>query len=101
MNCVGFFFQDFVVGLSILVRGTLEEKLRWTFSLYDQDRDGLISREEMEDIVGSVFDLMGRTGEPAMEEELITQRVDKIFEVIHPICVKSYCTLMPPYICYT
>ena len=36
--------QDFVVGLSILVRGSLDEKLRWTFSLYDQDRDGLISR---------------------------------------------------------
>ena len=28
--------QDFVVGLSVLVRGSLEEKLRWTFSLYDQ-----------------------------------------------------------------
>ena len=30
--------QDFVVGLSVLVRGSLEEKLRWTFSLYDQGR---------------------------------------------------------------
>ena len=70
-----------MVGLSILVRGTLEEKLRWTFSLYDQDRDGFISREEMEDIVAAVFDLMGRTGDPAAEEELIGERVDKLFEV--------------------
>ncbi len=36
-----------MVGLSILVRGNLDEKLRWTFSLYDQDRDGLISRSEI------------------------------------------------------
>jgi len=70
-----------VVGLSVLVRGTLDEKLRWTFSLYDQDRDGLIGREEMEDVVASVFDLMGRTGEPQAEDELVGQRVDKIFEV--------------------
>ena len=37
-------FQDFVIGLSILVRGTMEEKVRWMFTLYDQDRDGYISR---------------------------------------------------------
>ena len=69
------------MGLSILIRGSLEEKLRWTFSLYDQDRDGFISREEMEDVVGSVFDLMGRTGDPAAEEEIINERVNFIFEV--------------------
>lgn len=73
--------QDFVVGLSILIRGTYEEKLRWTFSLYDQDRDGFISREEMEDVVGSIFDLMGRTGDPQSEEIIIAERVDQIFLV--------------------
>ena len=46
-----------------------------------QDRDGYISREEMEDVVGSVFDLMGRTGDPAAEEEIIALRVSEIFEV--------------------
>ena len=38
-------------------------------------------REEMEDVVGSVFDLMGRTSDPIMEEEFINQRVDLMFEV--------------------
>lgn len=73
-------FEDFVIGLSILLRGSVEEKARWMFLLYDQDRDGFISREEMEDVVGSVFDLMGRTSDPIMEEEFINQRVDKMFE---------------------
>ena len=73
--------QDFVIGLSILLRGSLDDKLRWTFSLYDQDRDGFISREEMEDVVGSIFDLMGRTADPLLEEEVISERVDTIFEV--------------------
>ena len=38
-------------------------------------------REEMEDVVGSVFDLMGRTSDPILEEEVINSRVDYIFEV--------------------
>ena len=32
-------------------------------------------REEMEDVVGSVFDLMGRTADPLLEEEVISERV--------------------------
>ena len=35
----------------------------------------------MEDVVGSVFDLMGRTSDPILEEEVINSRVDYIFEV--------------------
>ena len=40
-----------------------------------------IYREEMEDVVGSVFDLMGRTSDPILEEEVINERVDHLFEV--------------------
>ena len=40
-----------------------------------------IFREEMEDVVGSVFDLMGRTSDPILEEEVINERVDHLFEV--------------------
>lgn len=38
----------------MLINGTQEEKLEWTFHLYDLDGDGVISREEMEDVVISV-----------------------------------------------
>lgn len=51
--------QDFVLGLSILSRGTVEEKLRWTFSLYDINGDGIITREEMTDIVTAIYELAG------------------------------------------
>ena len=46
----------------------------------------LIHREEMEDVVGSVFDLMGRTSDPILEEEVINERVDHLFEVSNLIC---------------
>jgi Ca2+-binding EF-hand superfamily protein len=40
--------------LSLLMKGTGEEKLRWTFRLYDTNGDGFIAREEMEDVAQSV-----------------------------------------------
>ena len=40
--------------LSLLINGTEEEKLRWTFRLYDTNGDGFIAREEMEDVAQAV-----------------------------------------------
>lgn len=37
--------QDFVIGLSILLRGTVHEKLNWAFNLYDINKDGYITKE--------------------------------------------------------
>ena len=37
--------QDFVTALSILLRGTVREKLQWTFNLYDINKDGYINKE--------------------------------------------------------
>ena len=37
--------QDYVVTLSVLCRGTVDEKLRWIFRLYDINSDGQVTRE--------------------------------------------------------
>lgn len=37
--------------------GTPKEKLRWTFKLYDINGDGRITRDEMMDIIYSVYSL--------------------------------------------
>lgn len=68
-------------GLSTLSRGSLDEKLRWTFSLYDINGDGRITREEMTDIVSAVYDLMGKFSEPTLEEGAVATKVDRIFQV--------------------
>jgi len=36
--------QDFVTALSILLRGSVREKLQWTFNLYDINHDGYINK---------------------------------------------------------
>ena len=38
-------FQDFAVGLSESLHGSIHEKLKWTFRLYDVDSDGLLRKE--------------------------------------------------------
>ncbi|KAG0412782.1 hypothetical protein HPB47_010074, partial [Ixodes persulcatus] len=55
-------FQDFVVGLSALSRGAPVDKLRWAFQLYDLNKDGIISRDEMLDIIVSIHSLVGNSG---------------------------------------
>nr|XP_023021625.1 Kv channel-interacting protein 4-like [Leptinotarsa decemlineata] len=74
------FFQDFVQNLSILSRGSLEEKLRWAFTLYDINGDGCITREEMTDIVTAIYELMGKLADPSIEEDTIKEKVDRIFQ---------------------
>ncbi|XP_052132791.1 Kv channel-interacting protein 4-like [Frankliniella occidentalis] len=74
-------FENFVHGLSVLSRGSIDEKLRWTFSLYDVNGDGRITREELADVVGSVYEIMGKTAHPAADQHAIVQdKVDRIFQ---------------------
>lgn len=53
-------FQDLLVTLSTLLRGSIYEKLRWTFKLYDINGDGCITRAELGEIVLAVHELIGR-----------------------------------------
>ncbi|XP_075715914.1 guanylyl cyclase inhibitory protein-like [Rhinoderma darwinii] len=48
-------FREYVTAISMLAHGTPEDKLKWSFKLYDKDRDGAISRSEMLDIMKAVY----------------------------------------------
>ncbi|KAG9509793.1 Calsenilin [Fragariocoptes setiger] len=54
-------FTDFVIGLSVLTRGTIEDKLRWIFTLYDINGDGVITKDELFKVVSSIYDLLGKS----------------------------------------
>ena len=82
----------------------MEEKLTWTFALYDINGDGCVSREEMTEIVSAIYDMVDNrptmsladgtepqnTGAVAVpggaavarvDGEWIKQKVDQIFQV--------------------
>ncbi|KAM9495665.1 A-type potassium channel modulatory protein KCNIP1 isoform 4-T4 [Clarias gariepinus] len=73
-------FEDFVTALSILLRGSTQEKLQWTFNLYDINRDGYINKEEMTDIVSAIYDMMGKYTYPALKIDTPKQHVDAFFQ---------------------
>ncbi|KAK4882176.1 hypothetical protein RN001_005495 [Aquatica leii] len=72
-------FENFVQSLSILSRGSLDEKIRWAFNLYDINGDGCITRDEMTDIVSAVYDLMGKLAEPSIDDDTVKEKVDMLF----------------------
>lgn len=45
--------------MSRLSRGSVDEKMRWMFELYDVNGCGYIRQEEMSVVVNSIFDLLG------------------------------------------
>ncbi|KAB0790007.1 hypothetical protein PPYR_15702, partial [Photinus pyralis] len=81
VNCNGAIsFRDLLVTLSTLLRGSVYERLRWTFKLYDINGDGCISRGELGEIVTAVHDLIGRRAHHHSEDERKTrEQVDRVF----------------------
>jgi len=79
------------MGLSVLARGTVHEKLQWAFSLYDTDGDGVITRDELLDVVSAIYDLMGKYAEPVITPDTAAEHVDRVFQVYHPRHMYVYC----------
>uniref|UniRef100_G3TUU2 Guanylyl cyclase-activating protein 2 n=1 Tax=Loxodonta africana TaxID=9785 RepID=G3TUU2_LOXAF len=72
-------FLEYVAALNLVLRGTLEHKLKWTFKIYDKDRDGCIDRLELLDIVEASLHIS-----PWEDSQLLTPEevVDRIFLLV-------------------
>ncbi|XP_025781819.1 guanylyl cyclase-activating protein 2 [Puma concolor] len=80
-------FLEYVAALNLVLRGTLEHKLKWTFKIYDKDRNGCIDRLELLDIVEAIYKLKKacRVEEEAEQQgQLLTPEevVDRIFLLV-------------------
>ncbi|XP_045506068.1 Kv channel-interacting protein 1 [Colias croceus] len=85
VNCSGAIsFRELLVTLSTLLRGSVYERLRWAFRLYDVDGDGAITRQELGEVVVAVHELLGRRappGSPAsrIDDAKANEQVDRVF----------------------
>lgn len=75
-------FEQFIKVLSSLSRGTMKEKLNWIFNLYDIDRDGFISKNEMHLITNAIYEMLGEYTIPLNDIRTPKDHVDRFFHQI-------------------
>ena len=44
-------FMEYVAAVHLVLRGKLEDKLKWSFKVYDKDGNGRLDRQEVKHIV--------------------------------------------------
>uniref|UniRef100_A0A3Q3WAF5 EF-hand domain-containing protein n=1 Tax=Mola mola TaxID=94237 RepID=A0A3Q3WAF5_MOLML len=77
-------FLEYVAAINLVLRGKLEDKLRWTFKVFDSDDNGSLSRHELQKMVKIIYNLKkgsesGGTGTVNVTSE---QACDRIFQEI-------------------
>ncbi|XP_048062094.1 Kv channel-interacting protein 2 [Megalobrama amblycephala] len=73
-------FQEFVAGLSLILRGSMYDRLNWAFNFYDHDKDGFITKEELLNIMKSIYEMMGKYVSPPIQEDIPREHVDRFFQ---------------------
>jgi len=48
-------FKEFLLAIDVSTGGSPHKKLEWAFKMYDVNGNGVISKEEMEEVLGAMF----------------------------------------------
>ncbi|XP_013868227.1 guanylyl cyclase-activating protein 3 [Austrofundulus limnaeus] len=70
-------FVEYIAAISLLLKGEVNQKLKWYFKLFDQDGNGKIDKEELETIFKAIQDITRSYDIPPDQiVNLIYERID-------------------------
>ncbi|KAJ8345582.1 hypothetical protein SKAU_G00297750 [Synaphobranchus kaupii] len=74
-------FREYIVALHLTSSGKTLQKLEWAFNLYDVDGNGTISKNEIQEIVKSIFNMISAEDQKNLpdDENAPEKRADKIW----------------------
>ncbi|XP_054830408.1 guanylyl cyclase-activating protein 3 [Eublepharis macularius] len=78
LNKDGFIdFLEFIAAINLIIRGKIDQKLKWYFKLYDADGNGAIEKRELVKIFRSVQAITGNQDTTPEEfTEMVFEKVD-------------------------
>ncbi|KAJ8413068.1 hypothetical protein AAFF_G00106500 [Aldrovandia affinis] len=70
-------FMEYVAALHLVLRGKLEDRLKWSFKVYDRDGNGKLDRHELKHIIRIIHKIK------KVDTEMTPSQIcDRIFELI-------------------
>ncbi|NXN39332.1 GUC1C protein, partial [Rhinoptilus africanus] len=78
LNQDGFIdFLEFIAAINLVIRGKIDQKLKWYFKLYDADGNGCIDKKELLSIFTAIQAINGHTNMSAEEfTNMVFQKID-------------------------
>ncbi|CAF2719087.1 unnamed protein product [Rotaria sp. Silwood2] len=73
-------FEDFLIGLSTLCRGTVEDRLKWIFKLYDNKKTGRLTKDDLHVIVCAVHSLLGNASNRHHDYTITQEHTTIVFQ---------------------
>ncbi|CAM4668429.1 hypothetical protein PO909_008103 [Leuciscus waleckii] len=69
-------FVEYIAAVSLMLKGGINQKLKWYFKLFDQDGNGKIDKDELETIFTAIQDIT--RNRDIVPEEIVTLIYEKI-----------------------
>lgn len=75
-------FKEFIVALLVTSRGTDEQRLDWSFLLYDTSRSGKVSYSDILKVVSAIYKMVGPIVDLPDDEKTPEARAEKFFTLL-------------------
>lgn len=75
-------FKEFIIALSVTSRGQIEEKLNWSFKIYDLDKNGKLTYSNVLVIIKAIYKMIGPMVSLPEDEKTPELRAVKLFKLL-------------------